>query len=122
MATGTMLAFDHTALLIMNNTVDLANDTLRVRLLEAVHTDASTTAAASLGTASSNLDSNNKALSSLSVTQTGTDEATFDAADLQFTASGGSSTVGGFVIYDDTTASPLDAVLFYGGRRANPAT
>jgi hypothetical protein len=47
--------------------------------------------------------------------------ATFDSADVQWTATGGSITARHGVIYDDTPSSPLDPLLAYATLDATPA-
>ena len=121
MATGTMLSFDHLALLIANGTVDFVSDTIKVALVDAIPAASATTWASISSTASANVGVP-KTLASKTVTQVATDDAMFDGADVVFTASGGASTVAGFVIYDDTVTSPADALLWYGDTDTGEAT
>jgi len=112
MATGTNLAFNHTTKLIGNGTIDFAAHTFKVILLSA--TPAATNTLKSQLTAASNLAAATKTLGSVTWTTTSTDDAKFDAADVTFTASGGTSSVKAWAIYDENTTSPLDAPVCYG--------
>lgn len=113
MATGTNLAFNHTAKLILDGTIQFttAKD-LRVVACSATPV-ATNTVRANL-TECSNLSTNPIALTSESVTTTATDDGKFDAANVTFTATGAGTTIKAFAIYAEAVTSPLDVLVCYG--------
>lgn len=112
MAVGTQLAFNHTAKLIGEGTVNFSTHTFKVVACSAA--PVATNTLKSQLTVSTNLAAATKTLASTTWTTTTTNDAKFDAADLTFTASGGSSTISHFAIYDENTTTPLDALVSYG--------
>lgn len=112
MATGTNLAFNHTAKLIGSGVINFASHTFKVVACAA--TPAASSTLKTQLSASSNLAAATKTLGSGTWTTTGTDDAKYDAANVTFTASGGSSTIKAFAIYDENATSPLDALVCYG--------
>lgn len=111
----TIDAYDQFIALIGDGTVDLNSDALKGMLLNTSHTRTVTNTLKSQIVANEIAGANGYttgglALTSLAYTQTaGT--VTFDSADLTWSASGGSIAASDCVIYDDTTTSPLDALL-----------
>ena len=112
MATGTHLAFNHTRSKILNGTIDLDSDALRVVLLTAIPAATVTGLAGVTGTLSTNLAANPVTLGSNTVSVTGSSNAKMDGTDTVFTASGGTSTIAGYLIYSSSvTGNP---VISYG--------
>ena len=112
MATGTNTAFNHTTKLVGDGTIDFSAHTFKV--VACSTTPVVTNTLKSQLSASTNLAAATKTLASTTWTTVTTNDAKFDAADITFTASGGSSTVKAFAIYDENTTSPLDALVCFG--------
>lgn len=110
MATGTNIAFNHTARLLGDGVFDLGNDVFKVMALSATPTAAMTLK--SQVTAATNLSAATITLTDSWVT-TATDDAKYDASNVTFTATG-ASTIRAWCIYDDTTTSPLDGLVVFG--------
>ena len=89
MATGTQTAFNHTTKLIGNGTHNFASHTFKVVACSVTPTAAQTLK--SQLTASTNLVAATKTLAGGAWTTTTTNDAKYDANNLTFTASGGSS-------------------------------
>ena len=113
MATGTNLVFNHTALLLAQGLLDFqaAGD---MRVVACSVLPVATNTLKSNLTVSTNLVAATIALTSESLSTTTTKDAKFDAANVTFTASGGSSTIADFAIYSDAVTSPLDALVLFG--------
>lgn len=111
----TIDAYDQFIQLIGDGTVDLDTDTLKMILLNTSHTRTVTNTLLSeitanqLSTANGYTDGGATLGSVTYAHSTGT--VKFDSADVTWTASGGSIAASDAVIYDDTTTSPLDALL-----------
>lgn len=107
--------FNHTILLGLQKNADYDADTFRANLINvyaftATHTLLTDVNANALATANG-YTSPGAALASLTMTQT-TGTTTWDAADVTWTASGGSiGPATDSVIYDDTLTSPADGVI-----------
>lgn len=113
MATGTNLAFNHTARLIMNGTVDLVNSDLRVVACSA--TPVATNTVKGNLTVCSNLSAATIALTGESVATTATDDAKFDAGNVTFSATGAGTTIKAFAIYaEGVTGTLADALVCFG--------
>jgi len=113
MATGTNVVFNHTALLLGQGKADFqaAGD---LRVVACSTLPVATNTLKSQLTVSTNLVAATIALTGETLSTTTTKDAKFDAANVTFTASGGSSTIAGFAIYSEVMTSPLDAVLLFG--------
>jgi hypothetical protein len=113
MATGTNLVFNHTALLLAQSKLDFttAGD---MRVVACSVLPVATNTLKSQLTVSTNLAAATIALTSEGVSTTSTKDCKFDAANVTFTASGGSSTIAGFAIYTEVATSPLDALVLFG--------
>jgi len=112
MATGTMLAFNQTTKLLGDGAVDFGGHTFKVVACSTL--PVATNTLKSQLTASTNLVAATLTLASVTWATVDTNDAEFDAADVTFTASGGSSTIAGFAIFDENLTSPLDGVIFFG--------
>jgi len=111
MAASAWLVHDNIKELVGNGVIDFDTDAFKIILCTSasnVHTaatDALSTVTNQVATANG-YTQNNKALASQTWVETA-GVATFDAADVQWTASGGSITARYAAIYDDTVASPV---------------
>jgi len=111
----TIDAYDHFIALIGDGTVDLTADVLKMILLDASHTRTVTNTLKSQIVANELATANGYTaggvtLGSVTYAHT-TGTVKFDSADATWNASGGSIAATDAVIYDDTTTSPLDALL-----------
>lgn len=111
MATGTVTLYNNAKLKMVDGTIDLDNDSFKVILLSnshsfvATHTQLSDVSANEIATGNG-YTQQTKTLSSINLSESG-GTVTFDAADVSWTASGGSITASHAVVYDDTTTGDL---------------
>lgn len=111
MATGTITLYNNAKLKMMDGTIDLDSHNFKIILLNsshafnAAHTQLSDVTANQLATANG-YTQNAKALSGISLTQSG-GTVTFDASDVSWTAAGGDITASYAVVYDDDTTGDL---------------
>jgi len=111
MATGSLVAFNHTTKLIGEGKINFSSHDLRV-----VACSTPPSAANTLKTqlsAAANLSAATIALTSETWTTVTTNDAKFDAANLTFTATG-ASTIKALAIYNESATSPLDALVAWG--------
>ena len=101
--------------LVGDGTIDLDGDTFKMALCSALTFTAANTlwsevSSTDLGTANG-YTAAGQALTSVTWSQT-SGTATFDSADVSWTATGGSIAATDAVLYDDTVVSPADALMF----------
>lgn len=100
----------------LNGTLDYDTDSFIIILMNSSHVFTAT------NTAKADINANQiatafgytqdtKALATVTMTETPAGRATWDAADVTWTASGGAIAATDAVIYDDTATSPLDALI-----------
>lgn len=122
----TISLYDHTALRFANGS-NVAGDTYKLKLLTAATFNAThTTLAATGGTEVANgngYTTGGATLGSVAITQSGND-AKFDAADVSWTASGGSITASYGILYNDTDTDdpPVCFIDFDGSQSAGDGT
>lgn len=116
----TITLYNHTAKLFADGS-NAAADTYKVKLYSALTPSAAHTTLASVdgagteATAGTGYTAGGQALSGVSVTTTTTNDATFDATDVTWTASGGTISAAYAVIYNDTdTNDPPLAYIDFG--------
>lgn len=112
MPTASHLAFDHTPVLIGNGQINFSTHTFKVMALNGTP-NGSDTVPGNL-TAASNLVAATITLSGDSWATADTDDAKYDAGDITFTASGGSSVITHFAMFDEDATSPVNALVSYG--------
>lgn len=116
---ATISIYNHTARRFADGS-NAAGDTYKVRLMSAATFNAThTTLAATSGTEVANgngYTTGGATLSGVTVTTTTTNDATFDASDVTWSASGGSIQAVAAIIYNDTdTDDPPLAFIDFGG-------
>ena len=114
MAADAWLIYHSAKEYIGDNTIDLDNDTFVCDLVTSAYTPSLSTHTAKSDLGANIVSGNGYASDTLVVTwvQSG-GTVTFDSDDATYTASGGSITARYAVIWDDTTTSPVDALLCY---------
>jgi hypothetical protein len=118
----TVSLYNHTAKLFADGS-NAAGDTYKVMLCTAATFDATNTTLAGVTktevAGSFGYTTGGQALTSVTVTTTTTNDATFDAADAQWTASGGALTASKAIVYNDTDANdPPLALIDFGGSQS----
>lgn len=118
----TISLYNHTAKLFANGS-NAVDDTYKVKLLTAATFDAThTTLAATGGTEAATgtgYTAGGATLTSVAVTTETTNDAKFDAADVVWTASGGSIIASYAILYNDTdTDNPPLAFIDFGGSQS----
>lgn len=112
----TIDAYDHLAEIMSDGTVDMDNDTFKMMLLDTSHTrDVTNTLKSDIVaneiSGANGYTTGGATLASVTWSHS-SGTVTFDSADVSWTATGGSIVASDAVIYDDTTTSPLDALMF----------
>lgn len=120
--TGTFNFYDSFKEYLGDGTIDLDGDTFKVLLTSSAYTPNAGTHT-TLTDITNELSGNGYARQTLtSVTWTeASGTVTFDSADPQWTASGGSIVARYWVLYDDTPTSPADPLIAYGLLDNTPA-
>jgi hypothetical protein len=123
----TVSLYNHTAKLFADGS-NAASDTYKVMLCTAVTFDATNTTLASVTktevAGSFGYTTGGQSLTSVTVTTTTTNDATFDAADASWSASGGAITASKAILFNDTDANdpPLALIDFGGSESASDGT
>lgn len=125
----TITLFNHTAAKFADGSF-AAGDTYKLKLYSALTADVADTTLAAVdaggteATAGTGYTAGGATLSSVAVTTVTTNDAKFDAADVSWTASGGSIAASHGVIYNDTDANdpPVAVVDFDGTQTAGDGT
>jgi len=123
----TVSLYNHTAKLFADGS-NAVGDTYKVMLCTAVTFNAADTTLAGVTktevAGSFGYTTGGQALTSVTVTTTTTNDATFDAADASWSASGGAITASKAILYNDTDANdpPLAVIDFDGSKSAGDGT